>query len=1756
MSRLFILAGLFLALCAMLVPNSAAAQSVASKILCEGTIADGPCDQLSSTPKRGDPVYYQFVLYAGATPVSLPVVEDFPSNFAFFDPSSPVVCTVSAGPGTGSAVPLTFVSGSQPLQFTASLLAGQEATCAMQGTFTSAGGTAVNTVSANGSSDSETTVISPATRFDQDLKITKQLLVPVVKPLNISGGAQTAKYRITVTSDKLVYLGDYFRVYDQLALFPGGVSVTANLKPGASCKLQNSGAQANCILASSFSGDVTTPGWKDFASWGIASGSIIALMPGDALVIEYEIEYSVPPETGCVKAANAEGIRNRAFIGLAGSAQALKDDDDGNNDTAGNADSDLPLVTGVYNIDPACNAAPPPGPASTLQLSKIATHISNGSSPPPVQPWPGTGNYVITLSNPDPTTEIFDVEISDIMENQPGTPNFRARLIRAQWVACVPATSSCVQTSPNPPTNPGTAGPLHSFDSYYARRTMWTGTVDALGTGQTRIDLQVYLHSVDCDYAPLVGPKRIRNWVEVRHKMRSIDPQTGLPMVTNHTKRTYVDITVEPPPVCQVAVSKTSLPTVRGNHTFPTDRMIFGEWKPYRVTYSALPSAPATLKIGTLIDAIRIENAFYATGMQLQYQWQCADLSGGGVRGFQQNGNGNAVVNHVGAPHQGVRIMDHPGIVEFDPGASLECNVRVKVEQPSKSDPFCLAQGQPMLQNLALMDGSLYFNANMPWPHAPKGSSWDTSSDKLPHCYNLVVNKNASTGVVAPSGGPVTFKVQVINAALPGTGGDIDFPDGAAAAGYAPYFSDRFRVIPSTNTVQPNAPAVYTANNHCPGTATKRCEIFQAGGVDNYGITKLPAQQSLTIEYTVAGPYDPDQFCNYARGWGGGDKRQWYEYYLKDPVTWDSEACVLVRGSLEVTKRNLTPPWVTFNPATQFTIDVECDTPSRFNDINRSLAVSNANPAGAITQIPIGSTCEIEEVDLPNATQWGDCKWESPAYPSGDTVLIDGSSDPHRLQVLNILKCEPEDDTTGSGSGDLQITKSLISDPNCVNTLGSCIFRITVQDNANPAYAGPIVLSDVTRFVVVPQVPVQILSSGGNGWSCAATLPANPTTLNCQHPGNAFANGPSSSFDVEVKANPAMGDIENCINVLQPVQLQPLTACVTAAIQPAPSLSITKELLSPQNCPAINAFCKFRITVTNNGAGAYSGPLQIKDVFSNTLTTPGAPGYYWLPTTPLPAGWQCNQPQSGNNPLTCNGLANIAPGGSFVLEIEFDMPNAGTNCAFLMMGDPPQPQSCVDVGTATMPANLSIAKTKITPGSCHGAIVNGQPNPNHCTFAITITNNGTTAYTGPVSITDTISPNFNAPVVSSSAGWSCSSSGAVTGCNAPTVSIPAGGSITLTLVLNIDAPLPASENCVTLDSPLGPAATAKPRSCVAIGAIPQQGVAELTLTKSKVTTQACQQGALSCQFRFAIKNTGTGSFAGALSFEDQFLNGTGYNFLSVQQITPSGWNCMLAQTTWTCTNPLVSIPVGATHTVDILFDYGPGFSARLNCARLVQGSAKGPDSCTAIGQMRINKELVSPNECAAAAQRQCTFRITVSNGWAGMYTGPVAITDAVDFGGVPQITPIVGTATNGWTCVAGAGGTGLDCTHPGPIFPTSGVATFEVTLDLTAVPPVHIGNCAEITAPAQPARERSCVPLGAMWEPPMRVVRPEDLPRNQRKLLDEARKKLRGGFKLPKVRINVGIGLGGILGGGKRSKEGTDDKPERTPDQPKEPGVD
>src|SRR6202008_1700315 len=103
------------------------------------------------------------------------------------------------------------------------------------------------------------------------------------------------------------------------------------------------------------------------------------------------------------------------------------------------------------------------------------------------------------------------------------------------------------------------------------------------------------------------------------------------------------------------------------------------------------------------------------------------------------------------------------------------------------------------------------------------------------------------------------------------------------------------------------------------------------------------------------------------------------------------------------------------------------------------------------------------------------------------------------------------------------------------------------------------------------------------------------------------------------------------------------------------------------------------------------------------------------------------------------------------------------------------------------PANLTLVKSKLSTGICHGS----QPGANNCSFRFSITNTGGTAYTGPLSISDTVTMGGPLPVsvVTPPPGWTCST-GVVSPvvCTLGSATIPAGATVTYDLELFLNAP--------------------------------------------------------------------------------------------------------------------------------------------------------------------------------------------------------------------------------------------------------------------------------------------------------------------------------------------------------------------------------
>ncbi len=180
--------------------------------------------------------------------------------------------------------------------------------------------------------------------------------------------------------------------------------------------------------------------------------------------------------------------------------------------------------------------------------------------------------------------------------------------------------------------------------------------------------------------------------------------------------------------------------------------------------------------------------------------------------------------------------------------------------------------------------------------------------------------------------------------------------------------------------------------------------------------------------------------------------------------------------------------------------------------------------------------------------------------------------------------------------------------------------------------------------------------------------------------------------------------------------------------------------------------CKFTVTVTNAGPGAYNGPLTIVDTPNGGTVTVNGP---------------CG------NSLQCNNI-NIPAGGLVSFTVLVTMSN-----------DTARSLSCKIENTATLqvpPGNSSTAGG-LDPSPCKSDLsikktslgCQGQT----CKFQIDVTNLGPGVFSGNVSFTDTLPAGVN--FVSDTSGW-CTASG---NCSFPWNAPAASTTVTVNVPLNV-----------------------------------------------------------------------------------------------------------------------------------------------------------------------------------------------------------------------------------------------------------------------------------------------------------------------------------------------------------------------------------
>jgi uncharacterized repeat protein (TIGR01451 family) len=200
----------------------------------------------------------------------------------------------------------------------------------------------------------------------------------------------------------------------------------------------------------------------------------------------------------------------------------------------------------------------------------------------------------------------------------------------------------------------------------------------------------------------------------------------------------------------------------------------------------------------------------------------------------------------------------------------------------------------------------------------------------------------------------------------------------------------------------------------------------------------------------------------------------------------------------------------------------------------------------------------------------------------------------------------------------------------------------------------------------------------------------------------------------------------------------------------------------------------YTLTVSNSGSAATVGTVNVTDTLPVGLTATGMSGTNWSCTvasrsctrTDALAGGASYPPitltvsVASNAPASVTNTASVSGGGE---------QNTGNNAA----------SDVTSIGPAAAP-DLTLAKTHA------GSFVQGQSG---ATYTLTVSNSGSAATVGTVTVTDTLPAGLTATGISG-AGWSCTVS--PTRCTRADALTAAGSYPSITLTVSVAANAPAS----------------------------------------------------------------------------------------------------------------------------------------------------------------------------------------------------------------------------------------------------------------------------------------------------------------------------------------------------------------------------
>ncbi len=563
----------------------------------------------------------------------------------------------------------------------------------------------------------------------------------------------------------------------------------------------------------------------------------------------------------------------------------------------------------------------------------------------------------------------------------------------------------------------------------------------------------------------------------------------------------------------------------------------------------------------------------------------------------------------------------------------------------------------------------------------------------------------------------------------------------------------------------------------------------------------------------------------------------------------------------------------------------------------------------------------------------------------------------------------------------------------CVPGGGAFVYHMPV----GPELGGKWVQLRTTTpgVTVAPMLQLAPIGGGVLNWTITGAMPGDVVHL--------IVTG------IETYAGPEEG-VGLCCSQTVDIVIPPDLECPPAD---EPDLKVEKRADVARCTPA--GGCDFTIRVTNVGDAPYNGPIVLDEV-----TTPGSaavvsgPNAPWA-CVPMASPMSCTHPATTLNPGAWVELKlGFAPGPGWDSNVirncaEYDYTASGKTevfgstaddkaCASIPIcrrGDPrcePPVEKKVDLRITKDPRTIACSADGV------------------CTFNIRVFNNGTENYAGPLTVIDEYPTGVPA---SSTFGptppWACGPiGGGQFQCNHPGVVLVPGGSVYLGVraVVSGDYPGDFIRNCAEVNAIADETDLANNRACAQMR-IPNREPGQPALRILKTCEDSSVGGAVSC--RITVSNGGTAAPTGPVRVADAATILGSATPVTLLSVTPDGadWACgAVPANTLSCQIPGAALLPGTSRHFDVTVQ-DSGYARFENCARGSWGPAPGNDivypfgeSC-AEGGTTLQVEKTGDKECTAG--QPCTFEITITNGGAAGFTGPVRIGDAIGVDGIGRL---------------------------------------------------------------------------------------------------------------------------------------------------------